>query len=119
MQHWIDKFRCAFRGLWIGAYRQSSFVVHYTICAIVCGLAILLRCEAWQWCAMLLCMAVVLGLEYVNSAIERLAKGLCTNHNEDVGAALDVAAAAVLVASGISVVIGVLIFSLQIWKLLT
>ncbi len=68
---------------------------------------------------MLLCMAVVLGLEYMNSAIERLAKGLCKEQNEDVGAALDMAAGAVLVASGISVVIGLLIFSIQIWVLLT
>ena len=119
MQHWINKFRCAFRGLWIGAYRQSSFAAHFAICGIVFALAILLRCEAWQWCAMLLCMAIVLGLEYINSALERLAKGLCNTHNQDVGDALDMAAAAVLVASGISVVIGLLIFGLQILKLLS
>ncbi len=119
MQHWINKFRCAGRGLVIGLQGQTSFAAHLTIATLVVALAFALRCSLIQWCILLLCMSVVLGLEYLNSAFERLAKGLCTTHNEHVGAALDIAAAAVLVASLISSLIGVLIFATQIVALLT
>ena len=118
MQHWINKFRCAGRGLLLGMHGQSSFTVHFVVAAAVIVAAILLRCELWQWCVLLLCIGMVLGLEYVNSAIERLAKGLCKTHNEEVGAALDIASAAVLVVSIVSVVIGAVIFIsqfLRIW----
>ncbi len=117
MQHWINKFRCAGRGLLLGTRGQSSFAVHFAIAAMVVLLAFLLRCELWQWCILLLCIALVLATEYVNSAIERFAKGLCTTHNEDVGAALDIASAAVLTASIIAVVIGGLIFLSQLHRL--
>lgn len=118
MQHWINKFHCAVRGLFLGVRGQSSFAVHFVVAAAVIVAAILLRCDLWQWCTLLLCIALVLGLEYINSAIERLAKGLCTSHNEEVGAALDIASAAVLVVSLVSVVVGALIFVnqfLRIW----
>jgi len=117
VQHWINKFRCASRGLLLGVRGQSSFAVHFAIAAAVIVVAVLLRCELWQWCALLLCIALVLGLEYINSAIERLAKGLCTTRNEQVGAALDIASAAVLTASIIAVVIGGLIFVNQFLRL--
>lgn len=117
VQHWITKFRCAGRGLMLGTQGQSSFAFHFAITAIVLFLAALLRCELWQWCVLLICIALVLGLEYANSAIERLAKGLCSTHNEDVGAALDIASAAVLVVSIIAVVIGGLIFCAQFMQL--
>ena len=119
MQHWINKFRCAGRGLLLGVRGQSSFAVHFVVAAAVIVAATLLRCELWQWCTLLLCIGLVLGLEFVNSAIERLAKGLCRTHNEEVGAALDIASAAVLVVSIISVVIGAVIFIsqfLRIWE---
>ena len=57
----------------------------------------------------MLCITVVLVLELVNSAIEFLAKGLCTEHNREVGKALDIASAAVLVASVGAGVIGALV----------
>ena len=118
MQHWINKFRCAGRGLILGVRGQSSFAAHYVFGGAVIVFAALLRCELWQWSSLLLCIALVLGLEYVNSAIERLAKGLCANQNEDVGAALDIASGAVLIASIIAVVIGVVIFGTQMVRLL-
>jgi diacylglycerol kinase len=121
VQHWINKFRCAGRGLLLGVHGQSSFIVHFVVAAAVIVAAIGLRCELWQWCVLLLCIGLVKGLEYVNSAIERIAKGLCTTHNEDVGAALDIASAAVLTVSIVSVLIGALIFIsqfLRIWGLL-
>lgn len=116
MQPWIDKFRCAGRGLRTGMYRQSSFAAHFTIAISVFCFAIALRCEFWQWCVLALCIGFVLAFEYMNSAVERLAKGLCSEENADVGAALDISSAAVLVASIVASLIGGAIFASKLWQ---
>lgn len=114
MNHWLAKFRNAFRGLVAGYRGQTSFYVHTAMGLAVVLLAWLLGCVLWQWCVLLVCIALVLSLELVNSAMEFMAKGLCDEHNPDVGAALDIAAAAVLVASLFSALIGLLILGSQL-----
>ena len=112
--HWYNKFANALRGIRLGIVGQSSFHVHLTFTVATLGLAYALRCEAWQWCVLGLCIGLVLSLELVNSAIESLAKGLCTEHKEHVGRALDIASGAVLVASFVSAVIGLALFMIQL-----
>ena len=85
---------------------QSSFLVHIPIAIAVLTAAWWVGCNYWQWCVLILCIAMVLTLELMNSAIEFLAKGLCNEHNENVGKALDIASGAVLVASIFAALIG-------------
>ncbi len=112
--HWKRKFANAFRGIYLGMNGQSSFCVHVPIAMGVMLLAFVLRCAAWQWCVLMMCIALVVSLELLNSSIESLAKGLCQEHNEHVGRALDIASGAVLVASLFAALIGLSIFALQI-----
>ncbi len=113
MEHWKRKFAHAFSGIVQGTRDQSSFAVHVPAGIGVCGLAWWLACEVWQWCVLLICIALVLTLELLNSALEFLAKGLCHEHNENVGKALDTASGAVLVVSLFAVVIGLLVLGGQ------
>mgnify|MGYP003666362594 CR=1 FL=1 len=119
MEHWIAKFRNAAKGLPAGMLGQSSFAVHLAVSLAVVVLAILLECQIWQWCVLLLCMALVLSLELMNSAVESLAKGLCKEHNEHVGRSLDIASGAVLIASIFAAIVGLIVFaqqySVQFW----
>ncbi len=117
MKHWIGKFGNALRGLRSGAAGQSSFAVHIPTAVMVLVLAWLLRCQVWQWCVLGLCIAMVLSLELMNSAVENLARGLCGEHNEQVGKALDIAGASVLVASIAAALIGTAIFGQQAFAL--
>lgn len=113
IQHWLSKFRIAARGVLFGMRGQTSFAVHVPISLVVVVLAALLRCQLWQWCALLLCIGLVLAAELANSAIEELAAGLCPAHNDHVGRALDIASGAVLVASLMSAIVGAIIFITQ------
>lgn len=94
----------------MGIAGQSSFIVHIFVAVGVLGLALLLNCELWQWCILGLCIAVVMSLELINSAIEALARGLCQEQNEQVGKSLDIASGAVLLASIAAACIGIGIF---------
>lgn len=107
---WIAKFRCAFRGWRLGSYSQTSFGVHYLAALAVIGLALLLECEIWEWCALLLCISVVMMAELMNSALESLARSISPDFNSHIRDALDIASGAVLVVSIGSAVIGCFIF---------
>lgn len=118
MQHWAKKFQNAFRGIPAGIRGQSSFSIHFAVAAGVLVLAKMVQCQRWEWVILLLCIGLVLTAELFNSALEHLARGLCNEHNEQVGAALDIASAAVLVASAFSAVIGLMILGPRIVALL-
>jgi diacylglycerol kinase len=117
MKHWIRKFTLAANGIRHGVHGQTSFIVHFPIGLAVIVLAVLLRCSLWQWCALLLCVGMVLAAELANSAIEELAAGLCREHNEHVGRALDIASGAVLLACITATTVGAIIFIAQIMAL--
>ena len=118
VKHWIRKFANATRGIQHGMAGQTSFAIHVPIAVCVVCLAAWLRCALWQWCALLLCIGLVLAAELANSAIEELAAGLSPGHNEHVGKALDIASGAVLLASLMAATVGLIIFISQ-WLALT
>lgn len=116
VEHWLRKFRCAFKGLHVGSIGDSSFTVHMAAAAVVILAALILQCELWQWCVLLLCIAMVMTLELMNTALESLAKGLCFENNDLVGKALDVASGAVLCGSMFAALIGSLVLGSQFFR---
>ena len=116
LRKWILKFQLAGRGILLGMQGQNSFAVHLPVALAVVILAAVLHCELWQWCVLGLCIGLVLSAELANSAIEELAKGLCTEQNPRVGRALDIASGAVLMASICAACVGAAIFVSRIWR---
>jgi len=109
-RRWRDKFREALRGLKFGVRGQSSFFVHFFCAALVIAAALVLRCPLIEGCILLGCIGLVLVAELFNSALETLFRGLDEDARARVWPCLDIAAGAVLLASGFAVVIGGLIF---------
>jgi diacylglycerol kinase (ATP) len=72
-----------------------------------------------EWLILLLCIGLVLSLETINTAIEYLVDFVEPNQNSKAGAIKDLSSAAVLIASIISVIIGIMIFGKYILALLT
>jgi diacylglycerol kinase len=107
---WYQKFRCAFRGLWLGVRGQSSFVVHFAAAGLTILAAALLRIEKTEWCLLMLCITIVLAAEMFNSALEHLARAVDRSENRHIGSALDIGSAAVLTASLGASVVGSIIF---------
>lgn len=107
---WSAKFGDAFRGLALGLRGQSSFHVHLLIAILVLLAAAALGLDVVRWLVLLLCITLVLTAELFNSALELLAKAVTAQEDPHVGSALDVAAAAVLVASAGAAMIGAIVF---------
>ena len=106
---WIGKFKNAFSGIAKGVRGQNSFMVHIPMAMAVIALAILFQLDWLRISILLLCIAVVLAAEIINSAFERVAKSITSDFDQNIGDALDIASGAVLVASIFSAVVGAII----------
>lgn len=107
---WLSKFRDAFRGWALAVRGQSSFAVHLVVAAAVVAVAAALRVSLVEWCLLGLCIVAVLAAELFNTAIEYLAKAVSKEQDPNIGAALDIASSAVLLAALGAAAVGSTIF---------
>lgn len=107
---WYTMFRDAFRGIREGVLGERSFAVHLPVAAAVIAAAVFFQVSAIEWLVLVLCITLVITAELLNSALERMAKAVTQERNVHVGAALDIAAGAVLAASIGAVICGLVIF---------
>ncbi len=114
---WREKFGDAFRGVYLALRGHSSFRVHGAAAVLVIAAAIGLRCTAIEWILLLGCIGAVFAAELFNSAMEELFRGLDDAAKGRIVGCLDMAAAAVLFASGTAVAIGAIVFTPKIWAL--
>ena len=107
---WGEKFRDAFRGVKLGVRGQSSFFVHFFTTTAVIVAAAVMDVSLIEWCLLLICIAAVLTAEMFNSALESMARAITQEANPQLGGALDIGSAAVLVASIGAAVVGTIVF---------
>jgi diacylglycerol kinase len=107
---WLRRFRDAFYGIREGVRGQSTFFVHFFVAAAVLAAGVAMQVDRYEWCLLVLCIAGVVTAELFNSALESMAKAVTTENDPRIGAALDIAAGAVLVASIGASVVGACIF---------
>ena len=107
---WGQKLGVAWRGLKHGIRGQSSFAAHFFMAAAVVVAAAVLRCSLEEWGLLSAAIGLVLTTELVNTSIETLFRGLDDETRERSWPCLDIAAAAVLVASITAAVMGIIVF---------
>ena len=88
--------------------RNGKIQLVIGIVAIILGFTVSLT--SYQWLLVLLCIGLVISLEMINSAIERYCDLVTTDFHPGIKIIKDVAAGAVLVASIMSLIIGLIIF---------
>ncbi len=111
---WSQKFLRAIRGLRVGSRGESSFFVHVPTACFVLAAAAQLRVSGLEWCILVLCIVMVLTAELLNCALERMAQAVTQQYDERVRDALDIAAAAVLIAALGSVAVGTVILGYRL-----
>lgn len=107
---WGAKFHHAFRGAKRGIRGQSSFFIHIFCAMVVVAGAVALDVSLVEWCLFAVCITMVLAAEMFNTALERLAKAISREHHPDIGTALDISSAAVLLTAIGAAVVGVILF---------
>ena len=89
--------------------------IEAAIALIVLGLGFWLRITPQEWTVIFVLIALVLGLEMVNTAIEAAVDLACPEQHPLAKKAKDSAAGAVVVAAIASVAVGVVIFLPRLW----
>lgn len=106
----LHSFRFAFQGIADLFRSQPNARIHLFVAAFVCAAGFLFQIRRSEWLILILCIALVIALEAVNTAIEYLTDLVSPDYHPLAGKAKDAAAAAVLLASVAAVLIGLLIF---------
>lgn len=103
-------FRYAFNGCvnFFSSERNGRIQLIVAVCVIICSF--IARLSTMEWCIILLCIGLVISLEMINSAIEKVCDFIQPDYHHLIKTIKDIAAAAVLWISILSVIAGLLIF---------
>jgi len=104
-------FRNSFKGIRLALKSERNIRVHFITALLVMVGGVVLKFTPVEFSILLIAIALVIIAEMVNSAIEFSLDAIFHNrYSKLVGMAKDIAAGAVMVATFISIAIGILIF---------
>jgi diacylglycerol kinase len=106
----IKSFGFAYDGLKASVMKGRNFRIQVILGILASVLGFILKLSSEEWLDLVIIITLVLILELINTAIEALVDLVSPQIQEKAKIAKDVAAAAVMVASIGSVVIGILLF---------
>ena len=106
----LKSFVKAFRGLKDCLAHEKNFQIQYVVALLMVGAGIFFSLSATEWMILLICFAVVLSFEIINSAIEKLCDLVCPEFNLTIKKVKDMAASAVLLSAIITFITGCIIF---------
>lgn len=110
MKNRIRAFGYAFNGTRLFIRENVHARIHLLAVVLITILGFWVGLNREEWIAVLICFALVLALEAINSAIEYLTDLVSPEYHELAKKTKDVAAAAVLVSAIFSAIIAVIIF---------
>jgi diacylglycerol kinase (ATP) len=113
----IRSFGYAFRGMYELVRYEPNAQIHFLAAIAAVAMGFWLGISAAEWCAIIICIAVVFAAEAFNTAIEKLVDHLFTDYHETARVAKDVAAGAVLFCAIGAAMIGAIIFGPKIWAI--
>lgn len=118
MRSFFKGFVYAFHGLVIFFRNERNGKVQLAVAVVVVAASFGLHISTTEWMKVLACIAAVLSLEMLNSAIEKLCNLVQPGFHPMVKIIKDISAGAVLWVAMFSTIIGAIIFLPKIWALL-
>lgn len=106
----LKAFVHAFNGMYYFFLHERNGRIEIGIAAATVGSAFLIGVSIADWIAILLCIALVIGFEMMNSALEKLCDVVQEEYHPVIKIVKDMTAAAVLWCAIISVMVGLIIF---------
>lgn len=103
-------FSCAWAGISYAFCSQRNLKIHlgFAIAAVILGFA--LAIDTASWCAVVICIALVMALELLNTAIESVVDLVSPQYHLLAKHAKDCAAGAVYLAAFAAVVVAALVY---------
>lgn len=113
-------YRNALKGIRIAIKSERNTRIHFTAATLVLVLGTVLKFTAIEFSILIAVIALVIIAEMVNSAIEFSLDAIFHNrYSRLVGMAKDLAAGAVMIATFMSISIGILLFGSKLMTMLS
>ncbi|QIA08766.1 diacylglycerol kinase family protein [Draconibacterium halophilum] len=106
----LKSFQHAFHGIISLWKTEIHFRIHLVIACFVLILGWVVKLELTEWIFIIFAIGFVLGAEAFNSGIERICNFMCAQQNINIKVIKDISAAAVVIATVMAAVAGILIF---------
>ena len=106
----MKKFIVAFKGIGYFFSNELNAKIHFLISLVVVSSGVYFQITITEWCLIVFSIALVFTAEILNTAIERSMDLVSPEKDIRVGQIKDIAAGAVLFASIMAAIIGLLIF---------
>ena len=104
----VRSFRYAFAGWWYVLRTQRNAWIHAIATISVISLGLWLRLDRLEWVVLILAITLVWLAEFINTALEAVVDLTTEDQHPLAKAGKDVGAAAVLIAAGSAIIIGLL-----------
>jgi diacylglycerol kinase len=110
MRRFLQSIKYTFAGLIAAtkSERNMKFHLFFTLLVLIAGW--LLCISTVEWMLVSICVGMVISLEVVNTAIERMVDIVSTERRPELGQIKDIAGAAVFIGATVAAIVGVLIF---------
>ncbi len=106
----LNSFRFAFCGISSLLKNEHNARIHTLAAVIALATGIILKIRIQDWCLLIIVIGLVFLTELFNTSLETIADAVDPEWNEKIRKAKDYSAAAVLISTFISVIVGALIF---------
>ncbi len=107
----FKSFRYAWRGLFKTFREEQNLQVQLIIGIIILSLGFVFKIKSLEWCSIISVIFLVLLMEMINSAVERIADALKPRIDTYVKELKDIMAAVVMLSSILAVIVGLIIFT--------
>tara|TARA_R110002020_G_scaffold214380_4_gene421401 strand:- start:786 stop:1154 length:369 start_codon:yes stop_codon:yes gene_type:complete len=106
----IKAFKYAFKGAYLLIRNEPSVQVQFIIAILVTGAGFFFNITSTEWVLQLLAIGLVISVEGLNTAVEKIADFIHPDFHNKIGIIKDVAAGAVAFAAIIAAIIGFIIY---------
>lgn len=106
----IRSFAFACNGLKICFASETNFKIHVLLGIVAVTLGIGFNIAAGEWLALLFCIVLVMTMEMMNTALEKLCDIVHKEFHPAIKGVNDIAAGAVFIAVAISLITGLIVF---------
>ncbi len=118
MMRLIKSFGYAWAGIRSCFQLEPNFRIHAVLAIVALVFSIVFKISTLEWIAVCFCIAFVITMEMLNTAIEKLCNVVHKEIHPGIKKVKDIAAGAVLVAAFFSLITGVVIFLPKIINLI-
>ena len=110
MSRLINSFKYAGQGLRHCITKEKNLQLHCIAAAVAVTVAFILNISGIEWMIILICIALVLAFEMINTAIEHLCNIVQPGISPLIKIIKDVSASAVLIIAAMAAICGAIIF---------